>query len=111
MSVRPSGEAAREKDDARRKEEEEARKTAEAEEAAALEAAAAAQRAERYRAAVALALPPEPDTDVEGAVPCRFTLPDGKTNVRRFAPTVRVFFFFFFSPHARHRHVPRCMHA
>ena len=32
---------------------------------------------------------PEPDADVAGAVPCRFTLPDGKTHVRRFAPTVR----------------------
>jgi hypothetical protein len=55
-----------------------------------------AKRAGRYRAAFTSSLPPEPDADVEGAVPCRFTLPDGKTHLRRFAPTVRISFFCFF---------------
>lgn len=91
-----AAEASRDKDDARRKEEEEAAMAAEREERRAVEAAAAAARAERYRAAVASALPPEPDADVAGAVPCRFTLPDGKTYTRRFAPTVRISPLMFF---------------
>lgn len=80
--------AAQERDDKRRKEEETAAAAAAEAARKSAQAAAAAARAERYRAAIASALPPEPDPAVvAGAVACRFTLPDGTTRVRRFAPT------------------------
>ena len=73
------------------KEEEEARERAAAEEAGAAGAAAAAERASRYRAAVASALPPEPDLDVEDAVPCRFSLPTVRRRQDRHDPYENVF--------------------
>lgn len=79
--------AARDADEKRREAEAAAEEAATAEEETARAAARDAARAERYRAALASALPPEPDVDLPGCVPCRFTLPDGSTRSRRFAAT------------------------